>query len=50
MVPGASITYSVDRGGSRLEVEVALVAIPEHVRAQWIAQHLVEGHAHARKP
>ena len=45
MVPGNTITYTVERGGRTLEVDVELVHVPQHVQAQWIAQHLVEGHA-----
>lgn len=45
MTPGNTITYTVDRGGRKLEIDVRLSQVPEHVRAQWIAQHLVEGHS-----
>ncbi len=44
MVPNNTITYSIDRGGKTLDVEIKLASIPESIRAQWIARHLVEGH------
>ena len=45
MVPDNTITYTIDRGGKNLDVELDLINIPEPIRAQWIARHLVEGHS-----
>lgn len=45
MVPDNTITYTIDRGGKSLEVDVRLARLPEHIRAQWIALHLVDGHS-----
>ena len=45
MVPDNTITYTIDRGGKTLEVDVRLANLPEHIRAQWIAQHLIDGHS-----
>ena len=40
MTPGNTITYTIDRGGRTLEIDIALVAIPDHIRADWIARHI----------
>ncbi len=45
MKPGNTITYTIDRGGRELKVDVDLGRLPEHVKAAWIAQHLVKGHS-----
>lgn len=50
MVPENTITYSIERGGKTLDVEIVLGHIPESVRAQWIARHLVEAHAGPAHP
>ena len=45
MVPDNTITYTVERGGEQLSVDVLLVGLPDRIKAQWIARHLVEGHS-----
>ena len=45
MVPGKTVTYTLDRGGQRLEVDVVLARLPDRVKAQWIAKHLIEAHS-----
>ena len=47
MTPGSTITYSIDRGGKSLEIDILLAQLPDRIKAQWIAQHLVEGHSQA---
>ena len=50
MVPENTITYTIDRGGKRLSVDILLARLPDRIKAQWIAQHLLEGHSRqARK-
>ena len=45
MVPENTITYTVDRAGEELEIDIRLARLPDRIKAQWIAKHLVEGHA-----
>ncbi len=45
MAPESTITYTIDRGGERLSVDLLLARLPDRIKAQWIAQHLVEGHS-----
>ncbi len=45
MVPENTITYTIERGGQELPVDVLLAALPDRIKAQWIARHLVEGHS-----
>ncbi len=45
MVPDNTITYTIDRGGQQLDVDILLASLPDRIKAQWIARHLVEGHS-----
>ncbi|MCP3960462.1 MAG: PDZ domain-containing protein [bacterium] len=45
MVAGNTITYTIERAGDELRVEIRLAHLPDTLRAQWIAQHLLEGHS-----
>ncbi len=45
MVPESTITYTIDRGGKELSVDILLGRLPDRIKAGWIAQHLVEGHS-----
>lgn len=45
LVPGKAITLSVLRGGAARQIEVTLVAVPEHIIAQWVGRHVMEHHA-----
>jgi S1-C subfamily serine protease len=47
LVPGKIITLAVVRDGAALDLEVELVAVPEHVIAQWIGKHVIDHHAAA---
>lgn len=42
MVPGAKVTYTVDRAGKDASLEVELGKLPEEVLAQWVGGHMVE--------
>ena len=45
MKPEQTITYTIDRGGKELEIDILLARLPDRIKAQWTAKHLVEGHA-----
>ncbi len=45
MVPAKTITYTVDRQGRQLDLDIRLAHLPERIRAQWIAKHLLEAHS-----
>lgn len=47
--PGASATFTVERQGQRLDIEVQLGEIPEEVLAQWIGHHVLEYHTAKEK-
>jgi C-terminal processing protease CtpA/Prc len=42
--PGSKATFSVDREGERLDLEVELERIPEAILAQWVGQHILDYH------
>lgn len=42
--PGKRITYTVLRDGETLEISLKLGEIPDHVLAQWVGRHMLEGH------
>jgi S1-C subfamily serine protease len=44
MQPGKTVTYTIVRNGSRMDLEVELGSIPETVMAQWIGQHMLMAH------
>ena len=45
MVAGSTITYTIERAGEELRVDVLLAHLPDALKAQWIAQHLLKGHS-----
>lgn len=44
MIPGNTVTFTVERAGSRVDLPVKLGRIPEQLMAQWIGQHMLEAH------
>ena len=42
MTVGATITYTVDRAGRNMDLDVTLGSIPEAVMAKWIGRHMLE--------
>ena len=44
LVPGRVITLDVVRDGRELALDVELIAVPEHVIAQWIGKHVLDHH------
>ncbi|MFQ5350537.1 MAG: PDZ domain-containing protein [Thermoanaerobaculia bacterium] len=42
LVPGKVITLAVVRDGTARELQVELVAVPDHVVAQWVGKHMIE--------
>lgn len=42
--PGSSATFSVERNGKPMEIEVHLEQIPQAILAQWVGQHVLEYH------
>lgn len=49
-VPGKTITIGVERDGRPVDLEVTLGRIPEYLLAQWVGQHMLEGHAGEEAP
>ncbi len=47
LVPGKVITMSVVRDGAARDLEVTLIAVPDHIIAQWVGKHVMEHHAAA---
>lgn len=47
-VPGAEVTYVVNRGGMDVTLKATLAALPSDVLAQWVGQHMLE-HAAAEE-
>ena len=45
LVPGKVITLSVVREGKPLDLQVELVAVPDHIIAQWVGMHVLAHHA-----
>lgn len=44
MVPGKTITLTIERAGVRKNVDVLLVPLPRHIMAQWIGNHVLDHH------
>jgi predicted metalloprotease with PDZ domain len=44
MTIGTVVTYTVERKGSKKDIEVTLGQIPDPVLAKWIGRHMIEGH------
>jgi C-terminal processing protease CtpA/Prc len=44
LVPGKVITMSVLRDGAPRNLEVTLIAVPDHIIAQWVGKHVMEHH------
>ena len=42
MTVGATVTYTVERHGSPMDIDVELGRIPETVMAKWIGRHMIE--------
>jgi predicted metalloprotease with PDZ domain len=42
MTVGATVTYTVDRVGRNMDVEVTLGSIPDTVMAKWIGRHMLD--------
>lgn len=42
MTIGAMVTYTVDRAGKTVDVDVRLQQIPEAVMAKWVGRHMLE--------
>jgi len=42
MKPGAELTCTVSRKGSKVDLEVELGELPENVMAQWIGGYMID--------
>ncbi len=47
LVPGKVIILSILRDGAERDLEVTLIAVPDHIVAQWVGKHVLEHHAAA---
>jgi predicted metalloprotease with PDZ domain len=47
LVVGARVTYTVDRGGVKLDLPVTLAQMPQDVLAAWIDRHMASDHSSA---
>ncbi len=47
LVPGNVVTLSIVRAGAASDLRVELVAVPDHIIAQWVGMHVLEHHAAA---
>jgi C-terminal processing protease CtpA/Prc len=45
LIPGREITLTVERGAEQHDLAVTLAQIPRQLLAQWIGQHMLEGHS-----
>lgn len=48
LVPGKIITLAIIRDGAPRDLEVELIAVPDHIIAQWVGKHVLEHHAESR--
>jgi S1-C subfamily serine protease len=44
LVPGKVATLAVTRDGKAMELRVELIAVPDHILAQWVGKHVLERH------
>jgi S1-C subfamily serine protease len=47
LLPGKIITLAIVRDGAPRDLEVELIAVPDHIVAQWVGKHVLEHHAAA---
>ncbi len=47
LVPGKVITLAVVRDGTAHDLQVELIAVPDHIVAQWVGKHMLDHHAAA---
>ena len=47
LVPGKTVTLGIVRDGSPLELAIELVAVPDHIIAQWVGKHVLQHHVAA---
>jgi serine protease Do len=45
LVPGKVITLAVVRNQAARDLQVELIAVPDHIVAQWVGKHVLESHA-----
>ena len=44
LVPGKVMTIDVVRDGAAKAIDVELIAVPDHIIAQWVGKHVLEHH------
>ena len=44
LAPGAEVAFHLRRGGQELTLTIEPVRVPQHILAQWVGQHVLEGH------
>ena len=44
LVPGKVMTVDVVREGAAKAIDVELIAVPDHIVAQWVGKHVLEHH------
>jgi S1-C subfamily serine protease len=42
MTIGATVTYTVDRAGRNMDMDITLGSIPDTVMAKWIGRHMID--------
>ncbi len=45
LVPGKIITLAIVRNGAARDLEVELIAVPDHIVAQWVGKHVLDYHS-----
>ena len=50
LVPGNTVTYTVKRESTEVDLSVVLGQVPERLMAQWIGQHMLEHHVDEDSP
>ena len=49
LIPGKTITLTIQRNGAQKVVNVKLAQLPRSVMAQWVGNHVIEHHVIAKK-
>ncbi|MDX1501760.1 MAG: PDZ domain-containing protein [Thermoanaerobaculia bacterium] len=50
LVPGARVIFHLERNGRALALPIEPIKVPQHILAQWVGQHVLEGHLAADEP
>lgn len=49
LIPGNTVKLTIERAGVKKDIPVKLVALPRHVLALWVGNHVIDHHLAQKK-